>query len=393
MDHICPGLIKLHALTCLLLFVLTSRVHADDAYIWQRQWSAELAQSIQAQTPLFEHYRVVGAQHEAGANWVEPKVNLAALKAAGKPLVLVLRLPGSAPVLTAAALAQRIVPLRARWLAAGVTVARVELDFDCAESQLGAYRSQLLALRALLPKELAIDITALPAWLKDPMLPSLLAATDRVTLQVHSVLAPKRGLFDSRLAESWVRQFSALSSKPFSVALPAYGAKLLLDSAGKVIGVEHEAELGMARASELELQTAPESVRALIDSFAARPAANLAGFVWFRLPLPSDERAWAPVTLAAVIKRQVLRAQIRPLFAPNAAGGFDVQLQNTGNVNASLPLRLAVNARCLGDGVGGYRFAKAVFSAKVALTVKPGVSRTIGWLRCPAGSQPSIARP
>ncbi len=377
----------------LLGMILQGVAHSDEAYIWQRQWTPELSQAVVDQQALFSQYRVLGAQHIAGAQWAEPKIDLNALKAAALPVILVVRLPGAAPVLTAEQLASKIAEIRTRWLSGGVATTRVEIDFDCAEAQLERYHAQLIALRALLPKGLFLDITALPAWLKAPALPKLLAATDRVTLQVHSVLAPKRGLFDPRLAEFWIRDFALLSSKPFAIALPAYGAKLLLDSGGKVIGVEHEAELGTPHASSMELQTAPQSVRALIDALKVRTVPKLEAPVWFRLPLTSDVRAWAPVTLAAVIKKQVLRGQIRTDFVANSAGGFDVRLSSFGNLNAMSALRVAANSKCSGDGIAGYSYSAGVFSTNVSMELKPGASRVIGWLRCPEGVAPAIIRP
>ena len=381
------------AALALALCALQSTAHSDEAYIWQRQWTPELSQAVLTQKNLFKQYRVLGAQHIAGAQWAEPAIDLNALKTAAVPVVLVIRLPGAAPLLTAEQLARKIAEIRTRWLSGGVASTRVEIDFDCAEPQLERYREQLVALRALLPKGVLLDITALPGWLKAPALPSLLAASDRTTLQVHSVLAPKRGLFDPRLAEFWIRQFAQLSGKPFAIALPAYGAKLLLDSSGKVIGVEHEAELGTPHASALELQASPESVRALIDALNLRPVAGLEAPVWFRLPLPSDTRAWAPITLAALINKQALRAQIRSDFVANSAGGFDVRLSSVGNLNAMSALRFAVNPKCSGDGIAGYSYSAGVFKTNLAVQLKPGASRVIGWLRCPMGVPPAIIRP
>jgi hypothetical protein len=389
------------ALSAWLLWATLAR--ADDVYIWQRLWTPELTRALADQGPQFAALRVLGGQYLGAetssanqpntARWAEPNPDFAALRALNKPLILVLRLPGSAPLLAPAAIHQQIERVRALWLKGGVKVTRVELDFDCAVSKLADYKTQLLALRLLLGKELALDITALPAWLKAPELPALLAAVDRLTLQVHSVLAPRRGLFDPRLAEFWIRQLANISTKPFSVALPAYGATLLLDAEGQVIGVEHEAELATAHSSEVELQASPQSVRALIDSLAARPVPKLEGFVWFRLPLQSDDHAWAPATLRAVLSKQILRAQIQPEFAPNASGGFDVRLVSVGTLPGSLPLRLAVNKKCSGDAVGNYRFANGVFSAGSSVELKPGSARVIGWLRCPSGETPKIVRP
>ena len=134
-------------------------------------------------------------------------------------------------------------------------------------------------------------------------------------------------------------------------------------------------------------------MRALIDALNRRTVPKLESSVWFRLPLRSDARAWAPVTLAAVINKQALRAKISTDFVTNSAGGFDVRLSSVGNLNAMAALRFAANAKCSGDGIAGYSYVSGVFSTKVAVELKPGASRIIGWLRCPEGVPPAIIRP
>jgi hypothetical protein len=382
----------LRLILCLSAALFQHRLFADEAYIWQRQWHGELNAAVRAQSDLYTGLRVLAAQLIKRDQWAFVSVDLLALRAANLPVSMVIRLPGSQPPLTPAQLAEIILPLQGRWQAAGIPVARVEIDFDCAESKLAEYQSVLIGLRILLPKKLALDITALPAWLKSAQMPALIAAADRVTLQVHSVLAPKRGLFDPRMAEFWVREMARITDKPFSVALPAYGAKLLLDDKDQVIGVQHEAEFPIAHRNAVELTATPQSVRALIDALAQRPEKRLAGFVWFRLPLASDQRAWAPLTLRAVIEKQVLRARVQAQYPANAAGGFDVTLYNAGNLAGNAPTRLAVNPKCLGEGVAGYSYSNGVFSASAVPELKPETVRVIGWLRCPAGVLPALVR-
>ena len=364
---------------------------ADEVYIWQRVWSAELSTQVQQQGPQFGGLRVLAGQYQNHA-WLEINPDFAALAKSKLSVVPVLRLPGSQAQLSAAQWSEQILRTQGRYQAAGIKISAIEIDFDCAESQLPTYAEQLRTLRGLLKDGPALHITALPAWLKSPALPTLLAEADRVTLQVHSVVAPKGGLFDPRLAEFWIRKLDMLSEKAFSVALPAYGAKLLLNAQGQVIGVEHEAELGMARASEIELQSSPESVRALIDSLTRRPVKHLAGYVWFRLPLPSDTRAWAPITLKAVLEKTPLRAKIRSEFIQNASGGFDVRISNSGNIPGSIPLRIALNAGCEGEGVAEYRYSAGALSTRASTELKPGSARIIAWLRCPDGLRPELTR-
>lgn len=366
-------------------------LRADEVYIWQRLWQAELRAQVALQAPQFDGLRVLAGQYQ-NAGWIEIAPDFVTLRGSKLPVIPVLRLPGSQAQLSAAQWALQIQRTSARYRQAGLNVQAIELDFDCAESQLAMYAEQVRDLRTLLKGELAINITALPAWLKSPALPGLLSAASSVTLQVHSVVAPKGGLFDPRLAEFWIRKLDQLTDKAFSVALPAYGAKLLLDAQGQVIGVEHEAELGMARASEIELSSSPESVRTLIDSLERRPVKHLRGYVWFRLPLPSDVRAWAPVTLKAVLEKAPLRAKIRSEFIQNTSGGFDVRISNSGTIPGSIPLRIAVNTRCQGEGVAEYRYSAGALSTRASTELKPGSTRIIAWLRCPDGLRPELTR-
>ena len=111
----------------IIFLAIQGLAHSDEAYIWQRQWTPELSKAVLAQRTLFSRYRVLGAQHVNGNQWAEPAIDLAALKAAAVPVVLVIRLPGAAPLLTAEQLATKIAEIRTRWLNAGVASMRVEI--------------------------------------------------------------------------------------------------------------------------------------------------------------------------------------------------------------------------------------------------------------------------
>jgi Protein of unknown function (DUF3142) len=378
------------ALLALLGLLKTGACRADEAYIWQRLWDAPLVEQLTQQKDLYQQLRVLALQQQSERQWVDVQVDAKALIATQLPITMVVRLPGAKPLLNAAQLGERIVRKLELWQLAGIPVARIEVDFDCAESQLANYQQLLLGLRLLLPAAIKLDITALPAWLRSEQMPKLIAASDRITLQVHSVLAPKRGLFDPRMAEYWIRQLNQISTKAFSVALPAYGAKLVLNERDQVIGVEHEMELSGSVSRSVELKATPQSVRTLLDALQSRPVANLQTIVWFRLPLPGDQRAWHPKTLRAVILKQPLVSKIETRYVANNAGGYDVIFKNVGNLNATTPLRLSVNQRCTGEGLQTYRFEKSIFSARLGLELAPDQQRIIAWLRCPAGIAPNV---
>jgi Protein of unknown function (DUF3142) len=72
----------------------------------------------------------------------------------------------------------------------------VEVDYDCPSRQLLAYATFIRRLKATLPRETSLSITALPTWIGAYGLNDLLTAVDASVLQVHSVQDPRRGLAD-----------------------------------------------------------------------------------------------------------------------------------------------------------------------------------------------------
>ncbi|KAG0755400.1 hypothetical protein G6F22_020623 [Rhizopus arrhizus] len=117
---------------------------------------------------------------------------------------MVWRLAGRVDALNPAGTATRIAAARQAWRHAGITVAGVEIDYDCATSKLPAYRDFLAALKSRLGPDSALSITALPTWLNSPELDALLKMADESVLQVHAVLNPTQGLFDAKRAHACV---------------------------------------------------------------------------------------------------------------------------------------------------------------------------------------------
>ncbi len=355
-------------------------------YIWQRVHSAELLDVIAAEQTHFTEFRFLALQQANDGRWVTMTPNWSVLAKLVKPtriMIPVVRLPGSKPLTDLIDLKSQIAILQSSWQSAGMKLTRIEIDFDCAESQLGIYRSTLTELKAHLAKQsIKIDITALPSWLRNEEFKKILALVDRVTLQVHSVQVPSKGLFDARKAEFWIRSMDAISSKPFDVALPAYGAKLLLDSKGKVIAVEHEVDLMQTAAQRIDLQTDPRAVQALLEAMKKSPPKNLAQWIWFRLPLDSDLRAWKMLTLRAVMQGVQLQAAREIQSLPNGTGGFDVHVKSTGNVPTSVPLRIALPVNCSGEGIADYQYKSGAFITRATRELRPGESLVAGWMRC-----------
>ncbi|HSC82823.1 MAG TPA: DUF3142 domain-containing protein [Pseudomonas sp.] len=354
-------------------------------YIWQRQWRPAHAEALAQSHDDFSTLRVLALQAHPQAGWARAYPDLQLLKRDGRPLIAVVRLDGQLPQLHHAAITAQISSLLRDWQAVGVPLAGLEIDHDCASARLPAYAELLGELRQALPRELALSITALPAWMSSAHLEAVLSQVDSSVLQVHAVSDPHRGLFDAEQAKRWAEQYATRSSKPFLLALPAYGVALLDSSDGMPL-VESEAPLRQS-GTRRELQADPRQVAALLQQLRANPPSGMRGIIWFRLPLAGDRRAWAMETLLAVVRKQPLQAALGVTRRQNGAVS-ELQLRNHGNLASALPARIELPAdNCeAADGLGAYRVESAAkgltFIRQRSGQLAAGSERALGWARC-----------
>lgn len=354
-------------------------------YIWQRQWRPAHAEALARSRADFSTLRVLALQAHPRAGWARAYPDLQLLKRDGRPLIAVIRLDGQLPQLDSAVIRQQIASLLSDWQAAGIHLAGVEIDHDCATARLPAYAEWLGELRRQLPTGLELSITALPAWLASPQLESLLRQVDGSVLQVHAVSDPRRGLFDAKQARDWAEQYAQRSDKPFHLALPAYGVALVDGSQGAPL-VESEAPLRQGGARR-ELQAEPQRVAELLAGLRDAPPKGLAGIIWFRLPLAGDRRAWPLDTLLAVVRGQPLHAVLALQVRQNGQLS-ELQLVNQGNLASALPAHIELPARgCeAADGLGAYRVTSSAQGLRFTLShpgqLAAGSQRALGWARC-----------
>ncbi|SVK46013.1 Protein of uncharacterised function (DUF3142) [Acinetobacter baumannii] len=360
----------------------------QQVYVWQRVWTPQHADALAHSRDLFGALRVLALQVHPREDWREIPADLSLLKRDGRPLWLVARLDGQLPQLDQEAIIQRLLALAQRWQTAGLPVTGVEIDHDAATARLPDYQRFLQRLRQRLPAALQLGITALPTWIGSPNLPGVLQQADSSVLQVHAVLSPQQGLFDGPLALRWVRQYAAVTPKPFRVALPAYGMALLgFDAQGAQ--VESESSLRVA-GNGRELTVAPQQIADFLQTLAQQTPPRLRGVIWFRLPLADDRRAWSLATLRAVIERRPLNVDWQVKFRPQPQqnGLYDLIIHNNGPVDAPLPQEVLIRADdCLAaDAVGNYRLESAPqrqrFIRISSDQLRAGQSRPLGWLRC-----------
>ena len=413
---------------------------SQEVYIWQRQWRPANQTALAQSQEVFQGLRILALQAHPKPNgadiWFEVAVNHAWLQADPRPKVAVIRLDGQLSHLNDEAVIHKISQVLNSWQAKGTHITGVEIDHDSASSKLPAYRDFLKKLKAQLPAELKLSITALPAWLNSTDFPALLTYIDELVLQIHSVSDPRLGLFDATQGWQWVQQLSNISTVPYLIALPAYGSAVISTASGYKVESETplRGQLNDSHAVE-ELMADPQVLQAFVHKLQSRTDAKLKGIIWFRLPLEGDKRVWPLDTLIAVAQQGELTAKIElvlssdndiqtTLATENKAKSqqilkpqlFQLSLMNHGNIAGEIPpiLSLAGQA-CSGyDAQNGYSVIqkdglltwqlRAENTAALAPTktvsrtaimpmpqsnrdiqthmLNPGGQKVIGWARC-----------
>lgn len=354
-------------------------------YVWQRQWTPAHEAALRDSRADFSTLRVLALQAFPQAGWSRARIDPALLKRDGRPLIAVVRLDGQLNGLDRDEVTAQIQQMLSDWQGLGLTLSGVEIDHDAGNARLPAYREFLTDLRAILPASVPLSITALPAWLDSPELPALLATVDSSVLQVHAVSDPRRGLFDPDQARQWARAWGRITSKPFYLALPAYGVALLPGDGGvPVVESEVPIERGGKRR---ELMADPLQLSKLGAELRADPPAHLAGLIWFRLPLANDRRAWSLTTLIAVARGDRLDSHLG-LKLSAQDGLYDISVSNPGNLDSPWPERLTLAVQgCEGaDALAGYTLQQRpdllTFTRLRDGRIPAGGQRAIGWARC-----------
>lgn len=389
---------SLWLLTCLIAgctppaAVQPTQAFAQHVYIWQRIWRPAHAQALQQTRADFSALRVLSLQFHfssKGPLWSQASPDWALLARDQRPVTLVLRLDGQLSQLPDAVLVrQQLQPQLDAAQQAGVTVSAIEIDYDAARAALAPYRQWLQALRQHLPTSLSLQITALPDWLQSEHYPALCQVADQLTLQLHSVLSPAQGLFDLERAKTWTQSAATNTPCPLFLALPAYHSALITTADGG--RVESETMLPVAGERQA-LLSRPEEVADFLSWLQGQSLPQLKGIVWFRLPLPDDQRSWPLPTLQALTRGETLTATLHTELKAEQ-GRFDIVLRNTGNLSAQLPDKLSFRGlQCLGgDAQHGYQWQQQGSdwwlqrkqTTADTTQIAPQQARTVAWIRC-----------
>ncbi|MBM3290396.1 MAG: DUF3142 domain-containing protein [Candidatus Hydrogenedentes bacterium] len=285
-------------------------------YVWQLQWTDEVRAAVRTADASANAFMVLAG--EVNPNGGDLRVQRGhpdwdALARVHAPITVVFRanaaladaLQGGARESTVDFVADAIEDVLADAAAKGATVRGVQLDYDCPSAKLGAYAELIAALRPRFART-EMSITALPTWLKWREFAGLVRAVDYYVLQVHSIERPSAiddaiTLCDTARVPGYLRRAAAIGT-PFYLALPTYGYRFVFDANGAVTAIAAEGP-APALASGQRIRTVmadPSAIAQVVRDVRARPPHGLLGFVWFRLPVASDDLNWPWPTLEAV---------------------------------------------------------------------------------------------
>ena len=362
---------------------------SQQLYIWQRQWTAQHPTALAQSRADFSQLRLLALQYHVssqGPVWFETKLPLSLLQQDGRPLWLVIRLDGQLPQLPGQALQQRLRQLLQQWQQAGLTPAVIEIDYDSARSQLPAYQRWLAQFAQQLPAGTQLAITALPDWLQSADFNAVLQQVDILTLQLHSVLSPAQGLFDPPLAKKWASQLAALSDKPFYLALPAYHSALVRKAARSTDWLVESEVPQLYTGERQELWLDPLKLQQWQAWLQQQPWPLLQGLVWFRLPLPQDQRSLPLSTLQAIVRQQPLQQQLQ-LKVTGTAPVLELWAHNSGQTPQQLPAWLQLHSsQCLqAEAIAGSRLQAEPGGYQLQLpnrTLAAGQQQLLAWFHC-----------
>jgi hypothetical protein len=358
----------------------------SEAYVWQRQWTPDVVTALGQSGNLFDGWRVLVAETDTPKHLRPFAVDWQALAATRKPVKAVIRIDGHIALLGANFAAQ-IASFETTWRMQRIRLAGIEIDYDCGVARLSEYADFLTALRRSLPKGQRLSITALPSWIDHPDFVGVIAAADEMVLQVHAVRAPQKGLFDAKVAEDWIADLASKDRKPFRVALPDYSTRVIRGDKGEIVAVESEAPRFVGGASAEDLAAMPADVADLVNALDRARPEQMVGFVWFRLPVVSDQRTWSLTTLAAAMRGTVPPSQLTARLRPGGvAGAFDIVLTNDGEIDAPLPAHVDAPDCTFADGVNGFTLthaARGISLRRLQIgTLRAHHEQIIGWTRC-----------
>jgi hypothetical protein len=367
-------------------------------YLWQRNWTPAVRDALRQAQGRMQGVVLLGAEIE----WTDDQprvvratIDWATVKAGGGSCSIALRvapLRDMASERALPAIAQAARSLLADTRGHGVAVREFQLDYDCAQRNLAAYRSWLHQLRPVVSPARFV-ITTLPSWLDEPGFESLVREADGYVLQVHSVpLKDGRAqtLCDTGAARRWVTKAARLQ-RPFSVALPTYRCRAGYSRAGKLLGIALDGVQPSwpPGTRALEFNSDATEIAALVNKWERARPSELQELLWYRIPVATDTRNWRWPTLRAVMSGR--RPSRHFEVVREGENPVDLAIVNAGESDEEVPGDVVAISEAghllAAEALAGWEVkrerGRALFSVAPGhrLRLPPGARRQIRWLR------------
>jgi len=369
-------------------------------YIWQREWTPAVIDSLREAKRRMNGVVLLGAEINFGGKNPEiakASIDWEAVQRQTQHCSVALRIaPFAGPFRADDAPARVIVDVTKQLLddaaAHCVKIEEFQFDFDCAQKNLGTYRTWLSILRPIV-HPIRFVVTVLPAWLDDANFLPLVRETDGYVLQVHSIPISARGgatLCDSKLAREWIARAGKLQM-PFSVAVPTYRCAAGYAPDGKLLSVAMDSVQPSWPPGTriLEFGADADDIAALVHEWQKARPPQLRELIWYRVPIATDTRNWRWPTLAAVMAGQTPKHQLN--VQQEGANPIDLSIVNAGEADEQLNVNVTAKWSKAGleasDALSGWSVRSenglAVFKsvAQNGFRLPPGATRKIGWLR------------
>ncbi|NUM55880.1 MAG: DUF3142 domain-containing protein [Candidatus Hydrogenedentes bacterium] len=385
-------------------------------YVWQLQWNDDVRDAVRLADATANAFMVLIGEVNAAGGELRlqrgyPDWN--ALSKAHSPVTIVLRANAALGDLLQGEARERAIDYIADTLDAaiaeantkGTTIRGIQLDYDCPSAKLASYEILVDALRPRYGK-LEMSITALPTWLKWRDFEQLIDTLTYYVLQVHSLEKPTAfdqpiTLCDTGRIPGYLRRAASIGA-PYYLALPTYGYRFVFDEHGKFVSIvaEGPAPVVNSRQRVRTVMTDPGDIAATVRAIRANPPHALAGYVWFRLPVASDELNWPWPTLEAVRDGRTPKTVFTAELRNPSPGLYELHITNAGETWPPQPIRAMIsytpNAILASDTHNGFVAESRMTSSTILSgpAPRPGQSVLSAWFRMtpsrPESSPPAI---
>ena len=370
------------------------------AYVWQREWTPQVSRAISDRASAFDGLALLAGQVEwrAAPVLIRPALDWSTLRSTAKPVGLVVRVQRPGKTADTAETVARLFQERLDEAnAAGVAVSEFQIDYDCPQKALDAYRAWLTTVRQrFAPTGIPLRITSLPSWLDEPAFTALADVVDSYVLQVHSFDLTRAGksptVCDVEEASSWIAKAARLG-RPFFVALPTYRCVAGYAPDGRLLGMaaDGSSPAWPPGTNVLELHSDAEAIAGLVASLSQRRPVALRGLYWYRLPIEGESHNWRWLTLSAVMSGRVPASRWEVVVT--GGNPADFSLKNAGEKDEPPPRRIRItwsgsNRVAVADALGNWRCESTSSQVdfhgiprEVPQRIAPGNSVPLGWIR------------